>query len=61
MASEPLHKHTLNLFEGDYERIQALYPDIGAATIIRQVVRSYLDNVEKKTRKTDLSGVEVNI
>ena len=39
----PLTKHTLNLYEGDYERLQALFPArIGAAKAIRDLVRHYL-------------------
>lgn len=44
--AEELSKHTLNLFPGDYARIQALYPEIGAGPIIRQVLRAWLDKVE---------------
>lgn len=42
-----LSKHTLNLFPGDYARLQELYPDIGAATIIRRIVRKFLEQVEE--------------
>lgn len=41
-----LQKHTLNLFEGDYARIQALYPDIGAGPVIRRVLRSFIEQAE---------------
>lgn len=37
---DPLQKHTLNLFEGDFEELQALFPDIGASAAIRQLVRN---------------------
>lgn len=38
-----IQKHTLNLYEGDYARIQEMFPDIGAATIIRKLVRKFID------------------
>lgn len=38
-----IQKHTLNLFEGDYARIQEMFPDIGAATIIRKLVRRFIE------------------
>ncbi len=44
-SDEPLSKHTLLLFEGDYERLQSLYPDIGAAVIVRKIVHEYLAKV----------------
>lgn len=42
-----LSKHTLNLFPGDYDKLREFYPDIGAATIIRRIVRAFIDQVEK--------------
>jgi hypothetical protein len=45
-VEEELSKHTLNLFSGDYNRLQELYPDIGAGPIIRRLVRDYLSKVE---------------
>jgi hypothetical protein len=43
-----LQKHTLNLFPGDYAKLQEFYPDIGAATIIRRVVRAFITQIEEK-------------
>lgn len=43
---DELQKHTLNLFRGDYERVQDLFPDIGAGPVIRRVLRSYLERIE---------------
>jgi hypothetical protein len=54
--NEPLQKHTLFLFEGDYQRIQELYPEVGGAVIIRQIIRNHLNKV---VPQTDLSEVEV--
>ena len=42
-SEEPLQKHTLLLFEGDYERLQTMYPDVGASVVIRKVVREFID------------------
>lgn len=59
-SSERMVKHTLNLFEGDYRRIQDLYPDVGAGSIIRRLVRNFLDKVDAAggIHQTD---TEVNI
>lgn len=43
-----LHKVTMNLFAGDYAKLQDLYPDIGAATIIRRIVRKFIEEIEVK-------------
>jgi hypothetical protein len=43
-----LSKHTLNLFPGDYAKLQQFYPDIGAATIIRRIVRAFVTQIEER-------------
>lgn len=48
--TEELQKHTLNLFKGDYEEIQNMFPDLGAAVIIRRVVRNYVEGLREKTQ-----------
>jgi len=44
--SEPCLKHTLLLFEGDFARLQELYPEVGASIIIRRLVRKHIKEVE---------------
>lgn len=44
-SNEPLKKHTMLLYDGDYERLQDLYPEVGASIIIRKIVRDYLNKV----------------
>ena len=46
----PIHKHTLNLYKGDYEKLQSMFPDLGAGVVIRRVVRNYIESLEEKTR-----------
>jgi len=48
MAKIELKKHTLNLYPGDYSKLQDMFPDIGAATIIRRIVRTFINRVEEK-------------
>jgi hypothetical protein len=48
MPKSDLSKHTLNLFPGDYAKLQQFYPDIGAATIIRRIVRAFVTQIEEK-------------
>lgn len=50
-----LRKHTLHLFDGDYSMIQDLHPDIGAAVIIRKLVRSYLEKIQEGDRVPNLA------
>lgn len=55
MSTEPeLSKHTLNLYAGDYAKLQSLYPDTGAGAIVRRLIRKFLDNVESKDQAVDV-------
>lgn len=47
ISDEPLQKHTLLLFEGDYQKLQMLYPEAGgAAIIIRTIIRNHIERIE---------------
>lgn len=48
-SPEKLSKHTLNLYDGDFERLQDLYPDIGASVIIRKLVRERINKAQVDT------------
>lgn len=52
--SEDLTKHTLNLYRGDYTRLQALYPDIGAGAVIRRIVHGFLEKSETAPEPVEL-------
>lgn len=57
--NEDLQKHTLHLFKGDYETLQVRYPEIGAARVIRELVRKYIIQLEGAAQP--LPDVEVRI
>lgn len=57
--SEELQKHTLNLFAGDYEKLQELYPDHGAGPIIRSVIHKFIEQCESGI--ADRPNVETNL
>jgi len=41
-------KHTLNLYTGDYMKLQSLYPArIGAAKIIRDLIHAHIRKIEE--------------
>lgn len=48
--SLPRTKHTLNLYEGDFERLRELHPEVGASLVIRKIVRKYIRDTEPKVR-----------
>jgi hypothetical protein len=44
----PIQKHTLNLYRGDYEKLQNLYSSrVGAAKIIRDIIRAHIRKIEE--------------
>ena len=55
-SKEELQKHTLQLFAGDYAKLQELHPTVGAAHIIRTIIRSYLQKVEPAVDTTQIKG-----
>lgn len=54
-----LHKHTLKLFAGDYERLREYYPEFGAAYAIRQLVRLHLEKLDKAGGQNDLANLQL--
>lgn len=52
----PLKKHTLNLYEGEIERLQYLHGRVGAGRIVRDLVHNYIKRVEERaaTKHQDL-------
>lgn len=46
-------KHTLNLFEGDYAKLQGLYGSrVGAAKIIRDLIHAHIRKIEATAAQT---------
>ena len=58
MADEDLKMHSLYLFQGDYEKMQSLYPDLGAAIVIRNLVR---DHIQRNFVPPDVSKIKVQV
>ena len=43
-----IRRHTLNLFDGDFERLQAIHGTrIGASKVIRDLVRAHLKEIDR--------------
>jgi hypothetical protein len=47
-----LHKVTLNLFEGDFQRLQIYYQRPGAGVAIRMIIHAHLEKLDAKFRET---------
>lgn len=44
--AEALQKHTLNLREGDMDKLRDLVPDLAPAVLIRLIVSTFVDRHE---------------
>lgn len=58
--TEELQKHTLLLYAGEYRRLQEYYSEIGAAVVIRKLVRKHLEQLDAQS-KFDIDKVEVDV
>lgn len=58
---EPLHKHTLFLYKGDFDRMRNFYPDMAPARAIRLLVRAHLVQRERMVQTPIPKDVEVKI
>ena len=57
-ADGPLRKHTLNLFDGDWEELQDIFGrDVDVSKVIREVVHDLV----KKLKSKDPSAPKINI
>lgn len=43
---DDIEKVSINLFAGDYARMQSLYPALTAGVAIRKLIRKHLETVE---------------
>lgn len=59
--AEKLQKHTLHFFAGDIARLQDLHPNLSVASIVRNLVRQHILNVEKAAKAVDTSKLKVNV
>jgi hypothetical protein len=61
LMDEGLQKHTLNLFEGDYDKLRSFYPDVGAGAVIRRIVHRYIEQIEANGGASIDAKVEIKI
>ena len=50
----PLKLYKMRLFEGDFERLQTLFPQKGAGPAIRALVRQFIERVEKSNKPLEI-------
>lgn len=63
--TEPLKKHLISLFKGDFEELQALHPRLGASKATRYLVRAHLKRAREvaaqkaKPVEVDMTKIEL--
>lgn len=62
LSSTPIVKHKVGLYEGDFEKLQLLFPQRGGSAALRDLLRDFLKRVEATPSKLDIDiTVEVDI
>lgn len=63
MEREPLARHSIKLFSGDFETLQDLHPRLGAGKVVRELVRSHIlkakEAVAQKKATVDIGAIEL--
>ena len=59
---EPLQKHTLLLYAGDFAKLSDLYGQHGGASVfIRRLVRAHINKIESGVAQIAMPAVETNL
>jgi hypothetical protein len=46
VENEPLQKHTLSFYKGDFEKMAEFHAELGASVAIRRVIRAHIRKLE---------------
>lgn len=60
-AGEPLKKHTLNLYDGDWDELGVLFPEVETSTLIRETIRNMIKAAKANDPKKEVSGLEIKV
>lgn len=55
----PLQKHTLLLYEGDFDKLKGYYRELDGGLVIRRLVRAHLQKIEATTEGQELPQIKV--
>lgn len=52
-----LRRHTLNFYDGDFERLQTIHGTrVGASKVIRDLVRTHLKEIDRKAARRTIES-----
>lgn len=60
-SAKPLEMKPIRLYKGDFERLQLLFPNLGAGPAIRKLVANLCDRIEGTRKPVDIDISEVKI
>lgn len=46
VEQEPLEKHVLRLYAGDFDKLAGFFPELGPSVAVRRIVRSQIKKLE---------------
>lgn len=58
---EPLQKHLISLYEGDFLELQALFPDVPPNKLIRSLVRDVITRVKANDPAVPRLNIKVEL
>lgn len=61
IENRPLQRHTLWLYQGDFDKLGAYFPKVGASVALRRIVGSFLENIDAQIPepKIDLKDIDI--
>lgn len=57
----PIQKHTLHLYEGDFDKLKGYYPELDGGYVIRKLVRTHIEQIESATKGQALPKIKVDV
>lgn len=59
--TDELTRHAMFLFTGDFEKLKHLFPDVGAAYIVRHLVRNTIKKIEGEAVTASPPVIPINL
>lgn len=56
-----LQKHTLNLYEGEFDELKTLFPAVEPSVLVRELVHDCIKNAKANDPQVKVEGVEVKL
>lgn len=61
VENEPLKKHTLFLYAGDFDKLATFYPELGASVAVRRIIRKQIQLLESSVAPAPTMKEELDV